>query len=39
MGEYGTPNIPIKEGYLDIEHKDRRNGLLYDANDTESFKK
>ena len=24
MGEYGTPNIDIEEGYIEIEHKGRR---------------
>ena len=24
MGEYGTPNIDIEEGWLDIEHKGRK---------------
>jgi UDP-sulfoquinovose synthase len=24
MGEYGTPNIDIEEGYIDIEHNGRR---------------
>jgi UDP-sulfoquinovose synthase len=29
MGEYGTPNIDIEEGYLDIEHKGRKETILY----------
>jgi UDP-sulfoquinovose synthase len=29
MGEYGTPNIDIEEGYLDIEHKGRKDRLPY----------
>ena len=29
MGEYGTPNIDIEEGWLDIEHKGRRHKFLY----------
>lgn len=29
MGEYGTPNIDIEEGWLDIEHKGRRHTFLY----------
>lgn len=29
MGEYGTPNIPIEEGWLDVEHKGRRDRVLY----------
>ena len=29
MGEYGTPNIDIEEGYLEIEHNGRRNTLLF----------
>jgi UDP-sulfoquinovose synthase len=29
MGVYGTPNIDIEEGYLDIEHKGRRHTFLY----------
>lgn len=29
MGEYGTPNIDIEEGWLDIEHKGRRDRVLY----------
>lgn len=29
MGEYGTPNIDIEEGYLDVEHKGRRDRLPY----------
>ena len=29
MGEYGTPNIDIEEGWIDIEHKGRKNRFLY----------
>ena len=29
MGEYGTPNIDIEEGWLDIEHKGRTDRMLY----------
>lgn len=29
MGEYGTPNIDIEEGYLDIEHKGRKDKFLF----------
>lgn len=29
MGEYGTPNIDIEEGWLEIEHKGRRDRFLY----------
>lgn len=29
MGEYGTPNIDIEEGWLDVEHKGRRDRILY----------
>jgi UDP-sulfoquinovose synthase len=29
MGVYGTPNIDIEEGYLEIEHKGRRHTFLY----------
>lgn len=29
MGEYGTPNIPIEEGWLDIEHRGRRDRVLF----------
>ena len=29
MGEYGTPNIDIEEGWLDIEHKGRRDRFLF----------
>ena len=29
MGEYGTPNIDIEEGWLDIEHKGRKDKFLY----------
>jgi UDP-sulfoquinovose synthase len=29
MGEYGTPNIDIEEGWLDVEHNGRRQRFLY----------
>jgi UDP-sulfoquinovose synthase len=29
MGEYGTPNIDIEEGYLDVEHNGRTDRLPY----------
>jgi UDP-sulfoquinovose synthase len=29
MGEYGTPNIDIEEGWLDIEHNGRRDRMLF----------
>lgn len=29
MGEYGTPNIDIEEGWLEIEHKDRKDTFLF----------
>ena len=29
MGEYGTPNIDIEEGYLDVTHKGREHRFLY----------
>ncbi len=29
MGEYGTPDIDIEEGWLDIEHKGRKDRFLY----------
>jgi len=29
MGEYGTPNIDIEEGWIDIEHKGRNDRLLF----------
>lgn len=29
MGEYGTPNIDIEEGYLEIEHKGRKDRMPY----------
>ena len=29
MGEYGTPNIDIEEGYLEVEHKGRCDTLPY----------
>lgn len=29
MGEYGTPNIDIEEGYIEIEHKGRKDRMVY----------
>jgi UDP-sulfoquinovose synthase len=29
MGEYGTPNIDIEEGWIDIKHKGREDKFLY----------
>ena len=29
MGEYGTPDIDIEEGWIEIEHKGRRGKFLY----------
>jgi len=29
MGVYGTPNIDIEEGYLEVEHRGRRHKFLY----------
>jgi len=29
MGEYGTPNIDIEEGWIDIEHNGRKGQFLY----------
>ncbi len=29
MGEYGTPNIDIEEGWIDIEHAGRKDRFLY----------
>ncbi len=29
MGEYGTPNIDIEEGWLDIEHNGRKDKFLF----------
>ncbi|MBP8646384.1 MAG: NAD-dependent epimerase/dehydratase family protein [Syntrophobacteraceae bacterium] len=29
MGEYGTPNIDIEEGWIEIEHKGRRDKFLF----------
>ncbi|QAS50877.1 NAD-dependent epimerase/dehydratase family protein [Halobacillus litoralis] len=29
MGEYGTPNIDIEEGYIEVEHKGRKDTLPY----------
>ncbi len=29
MGEYGTPNIDIEEGWLELEHKGRRDRVMF----------
>ena len=29
MGEYGTPNIPIEEGWLDVHHKGHTDRMLF----------
>jgi len=29
MGEYGTPNIDIEEGYLEVEHNGRKDKVLF----------
>ncbi len=29
MGEYGTPNIDIEEGWLEVEHKGRKDKFLF----------
>lgn len=29
MGEYGTPNIDIEEGWLEIEHRGRKDNFLF----------
>ena len=29
MGEYGTPNIDIEEGFIEIEHNGRRDRMIY----------
>jgi UDP-sulfoquinovose synthase len=29
MGEYGTPNIAIEEGWLEVDHKGRKDRVLY----------
>lgn len=29
MGEYGTPNIDVEEGFIEIEHKGRKDTLPY----------
>lgn len=29
MGEYGTPNIDIEEGWIEIEHNDRKDKFLF----------
>ncbi len=37
MGEYGTPNIDIEEGWIDIEHKGRRDRFLYPRQGTSLY--
>jgi len=32
MGEYGTPNIDIEEGYIEIEHKGRKEKMIFPKN-------
>ena len=32
MGEYGTPNIDIEEGWIEIEHNGRKDKMLYPKN-------
>jgi UDP-sulfoquinovose synthase len=32
MGEYGTPNIDIEEGYLEVEHNGRSDRFLFPKN-------
>ena len=29
MGEYGTPNIDIEEGWLELEHKGRKDRVIF----------
>lgn len=29
MGEYGTPNIEVEEGWLEVEHKGRKDRVLF----------
>jgi UDP-sulfoquinovose synthase len=29
MGEYGQPNIDIEEGWIDVEHKGRKDRMIY----------
>lgn len=29
MGEYGTPNIDIEEGWIEVEHEGRKDRMLY----------
>lgn len=29
MGEYGTPNFDVEEGYLEVEHKGRKDTVLF----------
>src|SRR5438270_12953872 len=29
LGEYGTPNIDIEEGWLEVEHNGRRDRMLF----------
>ena len=32
MGEYGTPNLDIEEGWLNVEHNGRKDRVLYPKN-------
>ena len=32
MGEYGTPNIEIPDGYIDISYKNRKDNFLFPKN-------
>ena len=32
LGEYGTPNIDIEEGWLNVEHNGRKDRMLYPKN-------
>ena len=36
MGEYGTPNIDIEEGWIEIEHKGRSGRFLFPASSRQS---
>ena len=37
MGEYGTPNIDIEEGWINIEHKGRKDRVLFPKKNLEVF--
>ena len=32
LGEYGTPNIDIEEGWLNLEHNGRKDRVMYPKN-------